>query len=91
MLDVRRLRLLCDLARLDTIAAVAQAHMYTPSAVSQQLSALEREVGMPLLERSRPWPPACPARCASARSRPRSARCCRPPWSPWPNATPGSS
>ena len=52
MLDVRRLRLLCDLARLDTIAAVAQAHMYTPSAVSQQLSALEREVGVPLLERS---------------------------------------
>ena len=52
MLDVRRLRLLCDLARLDTIAAVAQAHMYTPSAVSQQLSALEREVGMPLLART---------------------------------------
>ncbi|GAA3338715.1 LysR family transcriptional regulator [Amorphoplanes nipponensis] len=52
MLDVRRLRLLCDLARLDTIAAVAQAHMYTPSAVSQQLSALEREVGLPLLERT---------------------------------------
>src|SRR5690349_3016599 len=52
MLDVRRLRLLCDLARLDTIAAVAQAHMYTPSAVSQQLSALERDVGMPLLERT---------------------------------------
>ena len=43
MLEVRRLRLLCDLARLGTIAAVAQAHTYTPSAVSQQLSALERE------------------------------------------------
>jgi DNA-binding transcriptional LysR family regulator len=52
MLDVRRLRLLCDLARLDTIAAVAQAHLYTPSAVSQQLSALEREVGVALLERT---------------------------------------
>lgn len=52
MLDVRRLRLLCDLARLGTIAAVAQAHTYTPSAVSQQLSALEREAGVPLLERS---------------------------------------
>ncbi|GIG92934.1 LysR family transcriptional regulator [Plantactinospora endophytica] len=52
MLDVRRLRLLCDLARLGTIAAVAQAHTYTPSAVSQQLSRLEREVGMPLLERT---------------------------------------
>jgi DNA-binding transcriptional LysR family regulator len=52
MLDVRRLRLLCDLSRLGTIAAVAQAHTYTPSAVSQQLSALEREAGVPLLERA---------------------------------------
>ncbi|MGX6608326.1 LysR family transcriptional regulator [Micromonosporaceae bacterium Da 78-11] len=52
MLDVRRLRLLCDLARLGTIAAVAEAHTYTASAVSQQLSALEREAGLPLLERA---------------------------------------
>jgi DNA-binding transcriptional LysR family regulator len=52
MLDVRRLRLLCDLSRLGTIAAVARAHTYTPSAVSQQLSALEREAGVPLLERT---------------------------------------
>lgn len=52
MLDVRRLRLLCDLFRLGTIAAVAQVHRYTPSAVSQQLSALEREAGVPLLERA---------------------------------------
>ncbi|MDW5328148.1 LysR family transcriptional regulator [Plantactinospora sp. KLBMP9567] len=52
MLDVRRLRLLCDLARLGTIAAVAQAHTYTPSAVSQQLAVLEREAGVPLLERT---------------------------------------
>jgi DNA-binding transcriptional LysR family regulator len=52
MLDVRRLRLLCDLSRLGTIAAVAQAHTYTPSAVSQQLSALERETGATLLERT---------------------------------------
>ncbi|HEX7744571.1 MAG TPA: LysR family transcriptional regulator [Micromonosporaceae bacterium] len=52
MLDVRRLRLLRDLARLGTIAAVAQAHTYTPSAVSQQLAALEREAGVPLLTRT---------------------------------------
>ncbi|MEN3611119.1 LysR family transcriptional regulator [Plantactinospora sp. ZYX-F-223] len=52
MLDVRRLRLLCDLARLGTIAAVAQAHTYTASAVSQQLAVLEREAGVPLLERT---------------------------------------
>ena len=50
MLDVRRLRLLRDLAHLGTIAAVAQAHSYTPSAVSQQLAALGREAGVPLLE-----------------------------------------
>jgi DNA-binding transcriptional LysR family regulator len=52
MLDVRRLRLLRELARRGTIAAVADALAYTPSAVSQQLSALEREAGTPLLERS---------------------------------------
>ncbi|WP_446220480.1 LysR family transcriptional regulator [Micromonospora sp. IBHARD004] len=52
MLDVRRLRLLRDLAHLGTIAAVAEAHTYTPSAVSQQLAALEREAGVPLLERT---------------------------------------
>jgi DNA-binding transcriptional LysR family regulator len=52
MLDVRRLRLLRDLARYGTIAAVAEALTYTPSAVSQQLAALEREAGVPLLERT---------------------------------------
>ncbi|WIM92639.1 LysR substrate-binding domain-containing protein [Actinoplanes oblitus] len=52
MLDVRKLRLLCDLERLGTIAAVAQARCYTASAVSQQLSALEREAGVALLERT---------------------------------------
>ncbi|MGC4938937.1 LysR family transcriptional regulator [Kribbella sp. DT2] len=52
MLDVRRLRLLRDLAQLGTITAVAHAHTYTPSAVSQQLSALEREAGTRLLERT---------------------------------------
>lgn len=52
MLDVRRLRLLRDLARLGTIAAVAQAHTYTASAVSQQMAVLEREAGVPLLTRT---------------------------------------
>jgi DNA-binding transcriptional LysR family regulator len=51
MLDVRKLRLLRELDRLGTIAAVAQAFSYTPSAVSQQLSALEREAGVPLIRR----------------------------------------
>lgn len=52
MLDVRRLRLLRELALRGTIAAVADALAFTPSAVSQQLSALEREAGVPLLERT---------------------------------------
>src|SRR5262247_3272845 len=51
MLDVHRLRLLRDLSRQGTIAAVAQTHSYTPSAVSQQLAALQRQAGVPLLER----------------------------------------
>lgn len=52
MLDVRRLRLLRELALRGTIAAVADALAFTPSAVSQQLSALEREAGARLLERT---------------------------------------
>lgn len=50
MLDVRRLRLLVDLSQRGTIAAVAQARSYSASAVSQQLSVLEREAGTTLLE-----------------------------------------
>ena len=52
MLDLRRLRLLHELHARGTIAAVAQAVRYTPSAVSQQLAVLEREAGVPLLERA---------------------------------------
>ena len=52
MIDVRRLRLLLELTRRGTVTAVADALAYTPSAVSQQLAVLEREAGMPLLERS---------------------------------------
>jgi DNA-binding transcriptional LysR family regulator len=51
MLDVRRLRLLSELARRGTIAEVARVVGYTPSAVSQSLALLEREVGVALLER----------------------------------------
>jgi DNA-binding transcriptional LysR family regulator len=51
MLDVRRLRVLRELAARGTIAATAEALGYTPPAVSQQLAALEREAGVALLER----------------------------------------
>jgi DNA-binding transcriptional LysR family regulator len=51
MLDLRRLRLLSELARRGTIADVARSVGYTPSAISQSLLQLEREAGVPLLER----------------------------------------
>src|ERR687896_595647 len=51
MLDLRRLRLLSELARRGTIAEVARVVGYTPSAISQSLLQLEREAGVPLLER----------------------------------------
>jgi DNA-binding transcriptional LysR family regulator len=51
MLDLRRLRLLRELHERGTIAAVADALQYTPSAVSQQLATLEREAGVRLVER----------------------------------------
>jgi DNA-binding transcriptional LysR family regulator len=52
MLDVRKMALLRELARLGTIAAVAEAQFCTASAVSQQLSNLEREAGVQLVRRS---------------------------------------
>jgi DNA-binding transcriptional LysR family regulator len=52
MLELRRLRLLRELYERGTIAAVADALQFTPSAVSQQLAMLEREAGVPLLERA---------------------------------------
>src|SRR5918999_5872486 len=52
MLDLRRLRLLYELSERGTIAAVAEALQFTPSAVSQQLAMLEREAGVQLLERA---------------------------------------
>jgi DNA-binding transcriptional LysR family regulator len=51
MLDLRRLRLLRELNARGTIGAVALALDYSPSAVSQQLALLEKEAGVPLLER----------------------------------------
>lgn len=51
MLDVHRLRLLRELAEHGTIAATARVCSLTPSAVSQQLSLLQREVGTALLVR----------------------------------------
>lgn len=51
MLGVHRLRLLVELSRRGTIAAVALALHMSASGISHQLSLLEREAGVPLLER----------------------------------------
>jgi DNA-binding transcriptional LysR family regulator len=51
-LDLRRLRLLRELEERKTLGAVATALGYTPSAVSQQLSVLEKEVGVGLFEKA---------------------------------------
>src|SRR5690625_1995798 len=52
MLDVKRLRLLWELRTRGTIAEVARALNFTPSAVSQQLNLLEREAGVRLLRKA---------------------------------------
>jgi DNA-binding transcriptional LysR family regulator len=52
MLDVRRLRVLREVATRGSFSAAAEALHFTQSAVSQQIAALEREAGMPLVDRS---------------------------------------
>lgn len=51
MLDVRRLRTLDEVSERGSFSAAAEALGLTPSAVSQQITALEREIGMALVER----------------------------------------
>lgn len=51
MLDVKRLQVLMHVIERGSVTAAAETLSYTPSAVSQQLQRLEREVGQPLLER----------------------------------------
>lgn len=50
-MDLRRLELLRELGDRGSVIAVARATHRTPSAVSQQLKVLEREIGYPLTER----------------------------------------
>jgi DNA-binding transcriptional LysR family regulator len=52
MLDVRRMRVLREVAQRGSFSAAAEALAYTQSAVSQQIAALEREAGTKLVERS---------------------------------------
>jgi DNA-binding transcriptional LysR family regulator len=52
MLDVRRLRVLHAVSAYGSVTAAAAALGYSAPAVSQQLAALEREIGMRLTERA---------------------------------------
>src|SRR6478752_6956101 len=49
-MDPRRLELLLELSRLGSMHEVADALQVTTSTVSQQIAALAREVGTPLVE-----------------------------------------
>ena len=51
MLDVRRLRVLKEVAERGSFSAAADALNFTQSAVSQQIAALEKETGTTLLQR----------------------------------------
>lgn len=50
-LDIRRLAMLLEIGRHETLTAAADTLGYSPSAISQQLKVLEREAGVPLVER----------------------------------------
>jgi DNA-binding transcriptional LysR family regulator len=52
MLDVRRMRVLREVAVRGSFSAAADALSFTQSAVSQQIAALEREAGATLVQRS---------------------------------------
>lgn len=52
MLDVKRMRVLREVAVQGSFSAAAESLAYTQSAVSQQIAALEREAGVQLVNRS---------------------------------------
>src|ERR671934_283547 len=81
MLDLRRLRLLRELHARGTIAAVADALQYTPSAVSQQLAGPQPGTRRPPLE-----PPGRGLRLAghpAARAHPQSVPLAELSGAPW--------
>jgi DNA-binding transcriptional LysR family regulator len=51
MLDVRRMQVLRAVVTTGSITAAATNLGYTPSAISQQVAGLEKQAGLPLLER----------------------------------------
>jgi molybdate transport repressor ModE-like protein len=61
MLDVRRMAVLREVVASGSFSAAADALHLSQSAVSQQVAALEKEVGQPLLERTSAGPKLTPA------------------------------
>ncbi len=56
MLDLKRLKILREVAQQHSFSAAGEALFLSQSAVSQQVATLEREVGMQLLDRTREGP-----------------------------------
>src|SRR5918996_4182759 len=56
MFDLKRLRVLAEVARHGSFSAAADALYLSQSAVSQQVATLDREVGLSLLERTNGGP-----------------------------------
>jgi DNA-binding transcriptional LysR family regulator len=61
MLDVRRIRVLREVVGRGSFSAAAESLHLSQSAVSQQIATLEREAGIPLLERTSAGPSLTPA------------------------------
>src|SRR4029079_19616870 len=56
MLDIRRMRVWQEVVARGSFSAAAESLHLSQSAVSQQIAALEREVGIALLERTHAGP-----------------------------------
>src|ERR1700749_1674798 len=82
MLDVRRLHVLCEVARHGSFSAAATALGYTQPAISRQIATLEAEVGTALVRRV-PAGAVVPDAGPPLRCRGRWLRCAtpHPPWS----------
>jgi DNA-binding transcriptional LysR family regulator len=52
MFELRHLQVFREVARLGSLSAAGESLSYSQPAVSQQMAALERRAGVPLLERT---------------------------------------
>ena len=73
-MNLDQLRALRAIADEGSFEAAADELRISPSAVSQRIRALEREVGQPVVRRGTPCAPIC-AKCLASTSSPRSSAC----------------